>query len=88
MSLWIWEVDWRLSNEEIHTMLVSIEEWWDSNNHLKNEDSKSPPIYSEVMSISNQHLWSKVLGCTTERVCKLSLFDKFGETKVCHQKIS
>lgn len=68
-------------------MLVSIEEGWDTDDHLEDEDSKGPPVNSIVVTISNEHLWSEVLCSAAERVGKLTLFNELSETEVRHQKI-
>ena len=66
MSLGVGEVDWRLSDQEIHAMLISIEEWRDAHDHLKDQDSEGPPIHGEVVTIANQHLGGEILCRTTE----------------------
>jgi len=55
-----------LSDQEVHSVLVSVEEGWDTHDHLKNEDAKRPPIHSKVVTISDQHLWCQVLSSATE----------------------
>ena len=36
VSLWVWEVDLLFSDQEIHAMLVSVEERRKADNHLEN----------------------------------------------------
>ena len=66
MTHGVWEANRALSNKEIHSMLVSVEERWDSNDHLENKDAEGPPIDCEVVSIANKHLRSEILGSTAE----------------------
>ena len=63
-------------------MLVPVEEGWDADNHLKDEDSKRPPIHGEIMAVSDEHLRCQVLGRSTERVSKFALLDELCEAKV------
>lgn len=87
MTLGIREIDGTLSDKEVHAMLISIKEWWDADNHLKNKDSEGPPVHSEVMTISNKHFRSQVLRSSTEGVSQLTLLNEFGKTKISNQKI-
>ena len=59
-----------------------MEEGWDSDNHLEDQDTQSPPVNCKVMPVSNQHLWRQVFGSAAERVGELALLHKFGEAKV------
>ena len=85
MALWIWETHWALSDQKVHSMLVSVEEWWYSYNHLKDENTKSPPINCEIMTIADQHLWCQIFGSSTERIRQFTLLNKLGKAKVCNK---
>lgn len=52
VSLWIWEINWLLSNQLVHLKVVvaSSVEGWEANNHLISENTKSPPVNWESMS--------------------------------------
>jgi hypothetical protein len=60
------EVDVRLFDQKVHSMLVTVEEWWDSHNHLVNKDTERPPIDRVVVTISNEHLRGQVLSSSAE----------------------
>ena len=47
-------------------MFVPVEEGWNANDHLKDEDAESPPIDGEVVAVSNQHFGCQVLGRAAE----------------------
>ena len=68
MAHWVGEAHGTLTNQEIHSVLVTVEEWWDANDHLEDEDTKSPPIDREVMAVSNEHLGGEVLGSSAEGI--------------------
>ena len=82
------EADRALSNEEIHSMLVSVEERWDSNDHLEDKDAEGPPIDGEVVAIADKHLRCQVLSRSAERVGELALLDELCKTEIGNQKIS
>ena len=65
-------------------MLVSVEEGWDTDDHLEDEDTKCPPIYSEIVSISNQHFWRQIFGSSAEGVGKFTLLNELGKAKIGH----
>lgn len=77
MSLCVWEVYLALFNEVIHLVLVFVEEWRNTYDHLVNKDAKCPPINRVIVSISDQHFWRKILSCATERVCEFPILNKF-----------
>ena len=66
-------------------MLVAVEEWWDSDDHLIDQDAECPPIYGIVMAIANKHLWSQILRSTAEGICKLLVCNSFCEAKICNE---
>ena len=55
-----------LSNQEVHSVLVSMEKWWNAHDHLEDEDAKRPPVHSEVVAVANQHLRCQVLRSAAE----------------------
>ena len=69
-------------------MLVSVEEGWDSDDHLENQDTQGPPINREVVSISNEHLRCQIFGCSAEGVSKFALLNELGETEVSHKQVA
>lgn len=71
-----------LTDQEVHPMLVSVEEGWDSHDHFKNQDAEGPPVHREVVSVADKHLWCQVLGRSTERVCQLSCLNKLSQAEV------
>ena len=88
MAHWIGEANRTFTDQEIHPMLVPMEEGWDSDNHLEDEDSKRPPVDSKVVTISNEHLRSQILSCAAEGVRELTLLHELGETEVSHKKVT
>ena len=69
-------------------MLVPVEEWWDADDHLEDENAKCPPIDGEVVAVANQHLGGKVLSGATERVCELTLLNELCQAEVSHKKVA
>jgi len=63
---WVWEAHRALPNQEVHSVFVPVEEGWNANDHLKDEDAESPPIDGEVVAVSNQHFGCQVLGRAAE----------------------
>lgn len=41
----------------LHSMVVAVEKWCDSHKQLIEKDAKSPPVYSMIMAVPNDHLW-------------------------------
>ena len=54
---WVREIHWSFPDEEVHSVLVAVEERRNTNNHLVNEDTKCPPVHCIVMTIANEHFW-------------------------------
>lgn len=77
-----------LPNQEVHPMLVPVEEGRDANDHFEDEDSEGPPIHCEVMAIADEHLRGQVLCSAAERVGKFTLLHKLGEAEVSHEEIT
>ena len=88
MTYGVWETYGTLTDQEVHSVLVPVEERWDSNNHFKDEDTQCPPIDGEVVAISNEHLGGEVLSCPTERIGKLALLHELGQAEVSHEEVT
>lgn len=50
MLLRNWVSDLSLFDQEVHSVLIFVEEWRNTNEHLVKEDAKGPPIDSVVMT--------------------------------------
>ena len=57
---------WKLGDNFIHSILISMIEGRDSNNHLIDQDTNAPPIYRLVMPFGGYDLGCQVLGRTTK----------------------
>lgn len=66
MLLWIWKLDFWSSDFLKHCLSVCIVKRRNSSKKFKNNDSKSPPIHSFIMSLLSDHLRGKVFGCSTK----------------------
>ena len=51
------EIHWSFPDEEVHSVLIAVEEWRNTNNHFVNEYTECPPVYSIVMAVANKHFW-------------------------------
>ena len=85
MAYWVREVDRTLSNKEVHSVLVLMEEGWDSNYHFVNQNAQSPPVNRVVVSVSNEHLGSQVFCGSTERICEFAVLHKLGKTEISNE---
>lgn len=85
MLLGIWEVHWLALNKFVHLVVVRLTriEWWEADNHLISENTKSPPIYLEGMTLFFKNLRGKIFRCTTERVSLLVLLKNLCKSKIC-----
>jgi len=72
------EVHGALLNEEVHSVLVTMEEGRNTDDHLVNQDSEGPPIDGVVMTVANEHLRGEILGSSTEGVGEFSVLDELG----------
>lgn len=88
MLLWHWESYFVLLNEEIHFVLVLIEEWRDAHEHFVEQDAQGPPVNRVVMSISVKHLRRKVLGCTAKTSGQLPIANLGCQTEVSQEQVS
>ena len=88
MALWVREAHRALTDEEVHSVLVPVEERWDAHDHLEDQDTERPPVHCEVVSIADEHLRGQVLGCTAEGVGQLTLLNELGEAEVSNKKVS
>ena len=66
MLNWIRESYWKLGDNFIHSILISMIEGRDANNHLIDQDTNTPPIYRFVMAFRSYDLRSQILGGATE----------------------
>mmetsp|Transcript_46424 Transcript_46424/g.61484 ORF Transcript_46424/g.61484 Transcript_46424/m.61484 type:complete len:245 (+) Transcript_46424:821-1555(+) len=82
------EADRALTDQEVHSVLVAVEEGRDADNHLEDEDAERPPIDREVVTVSNEHLWRQVLCSAAERVCELTLLDELCEAEIRHKQVA
>ena len=59
VSLWVWEIDWLLSDELVHfeVVIAAGVERRETYNHLVGENTESPPVDGETMSLLIQNLW-------------------------------
>ena len=69
----------------IHDLLVNahrvvIVERWITSKHLKNKDTKSPPVHVLVVTLGLDNLGSEILRRSTQ--CHSLVFDLFCEAKV------
>ena len=62
----VWEAHRALTDQEVHPVLVAMEEGRNADDHLEDENSERPPVHGEVVTISNQHLRRQVLSRATE----------------------
>ena len=85
---WVWEAHWTLPDQEVHSVLVPVEERRNSDNHFEDEDAQGPPIHCKVVPITDEHLRCQVLGRTTERVGQLASLHELGQTKVSHEQVA
>jgi len=69
-------------------MLVSVEKWRDSYDHLVNKDAQRPPIYGVVVAISDEHFRGQVLSSAAERVGELAVLDELGQAKVSYEQVT
>lgn len=53
---WVREVDVSRLDQVVHLVLVPVEEWRDTHDHLVDQDAQRPPVYSVVVPIADQHL--------------------------------
>ena len=88
MTHWVGEAHGTLTDQEVHSMLVPMEEGWDSNDHFEDKNTQRPPIDGEVVAVTNEHLGSEVLSCSTERVGKLALLHELGQAKVSNEEVT
>lgn len=61
-----------------------MEEWWNSDNHLVDKDTKSPPVDCVVVSSAEQHLGGEVLSGAAERICQLTILNELSKAEVGH----
>lgn len=69
-------------------MFIAVEEWWNADDHLVDENAERPPIYGVIVTVTDQHLWGEILSGTAERVSDFTLLDKFSKTKVRKHQVS
>ena len=67
------EIHLAFFDQEIHSVLITVEEGRHTHEDLVKEDAEGPPIYCVVVPTSDNHLRRQVLGRPTERVGKLVL---------------
>jgi len=67
------EVNWTFPDQEVHSMFVAVEEWWNADYHFVDQDTKCPPINCIVVAITNEHFRSQVLCSTAERIGELTV---------------
>lgn len=82
----IWKSHWELGNDLIHCVLVSMVKWRDSNNHLVNQDTNTPPIYWFIMSFPSYNFRGQILGRATKRLSKTFIANHFSKTEICKAK--
>lgn len=88
MAYWVRETHWALTNQEIHSVLVPMEEGRNSDNHFEDQDTKRPPIDRKVVSISDKHLWGQIFSRTAERIGQFALLDELSQAKVSHKQVT
>ena len=85
---WVWEVYWALSDQEVHSVPVAVEEGWNADDHLVDQDSECPPVDSVVVAVPDKHFWGQVLSGATERVCELTVVNGFSETEIGDKQVT
>ena len=63
-------------------MSITIEEGGLTIHHLVNQDADGPPIDFFAIAASSEHLWSKVLGCTTLGHGDIVFYECFTQAKI------
>lgn len=88
VSAAIWENNARMLNFRHQYLSVAVKEWSDSDKHLVEEDTNSPPIDSHIVTSVIDHLWSQILGSTTVRGSNLTWLKHFSKTIVNNFDVS
>ena len=70
----------------VYFIRINVIEWRIACEHFENENTKSPPINSLVMSTAHYDLWCYVLRGTTQR--EAPVCDLLGKSKVCDLQVS
>ena len=74
-----------LTDQEVHPMLVPMEERRDADNHLEDEDAERPPVDGEVVSVADEHFRRQVLRRAAEGIGQLTLLHELGQAKISHK---
>lgn len=81
--------DWRVLNQIVHLILIWVVKWRDSDDHLVNQDAKSPPVQGLVVARAHDHLWGKILWSATERIGLFSiLLHNLGQSEICQHDVA
>lgn len=62
------EVDLVAQDARERRVTVLALEWGGTKEHLVDQDSQSPPIYSTGVTAALDHFWCNVLFCSDERI--------------------
>lgn len=89
MALWVWEINRLFLNQFVHfwVVVVSSIKRRESYDHFVGQNSDSPPVYRECVTLFMQYFRCKVVWCAAKRKSLCTIVKNLSQAEICKADI-